>query len=476
MAMARLFITSEQIEHLRVQIKNSEILTHSSPGYEDIIKRWSDAAVKRAGAVLLATNAEDISCAVLFARQHNIDLAIRGGGHSVAGTSSSDGGLVIDLSRLRAVTIDKDKNTITAQGGCLWVDVDEAAAKYGLATVGGTVNHTGIGGLTLGGGYGWLTPKYGLVIDNLLSVTMVLADGRIVTASNDEETDLFWAIRGAGHNFGVAYDFTYRGYEQENEVFAGNLVFPPEKLEAVIEFLNSTLANPDVNTGAVCAFTRLPNTAGPMVVALVFYNGCEKEGRQRFAGLYALEPMMDQAKMIPYSHMNTTMNQQAYHGGRRSLKGLFFSSPLRPEFARTVLNELTERFQSFPELAGSALVLEYFDMTKACNIPINATACANRGWSQNGILTTRWIDAANDSKHRQWARELQEMFKVEMDRANSEKSEITEEVPQYINYAEPGDVAVSQIYGVHTERLQKLKAKYDPTSVFGKMNPITPVP
>lgn len=128
---------------------------------------------------------------------------------------------MIDLSLMRQVTVDPSVMTITAQGGCLWVDVDEAAGKYGLATVGGTVNHTGIGGLTLGGGYGWLSGYHGLAIDNLLSVRMVLADGSLVTASDAENPDLFWAVRGAGQSFGVTVEFTYRAHEQKDPVWAG---------------------------------------------------------------------------------------------------------------------------------------------------------------------------------------------------------------------------------------------------------------
>lgn len=147
---------------------------------------------------MLATSAADIATTLLFCKKHQVDFAVRGGGHSTSGSSSSEGGVVIDLSEMRKVEIDPIEKTITAQGGCIWEDVDEAAGEHGLATVGGTVNHTGIGGLTLGGGYGWLCGKYGLTIDNLLEVQMVLANGDVVRASDKENTDLFWAVRGSG--------------------------------------------------------------------------------------------------------------------------------------------------------------------------------------------------------------------------------------------------------------------------------------
>ncbi|KAK2882712.1 hypothetical protein FQN49_000074 [Arthroderma sp. PD_2] len=462
-------ITTELIETLKSQVKSSEILIPSSAGYADAIARWSDTAIKPAGAVLLATNAEDISYAVRLAQQHNVDLAVRGGGHSVAGTSSSDGGLVVDLSRMRKVTVDEDRRTITAQGGCLWVDVDEAGAKYGLATVGGTVNHTGIGGLTLGGGYGWLSPKYGLVIDNLLSATLVLADGRVVKTSATEEPDLFWAVRGAGHNFGVAVDFTYQAYDQVDQVFSGLVIFHPDKLEAIIEVLNDTLDHPDEDSAAACVFAMQPTSPDPMVATFIFHRGCEKNGREAFKGLYALDPIMDDAKMVPYSTVNSLQNRIAGHGGRRNLKGLFFSHPMRPAFARSVLDMYTEKMAADPDLTGSAVLLEFFDMRKCVEVPMDATSCSNRGMSLNGILTSRWCDEASDLANRQWGRDMQQMFVKEMEENSTMPAE---EVPQYINYAEPGDAAFSKMYGIHTGKLQRLKGRYDPTGVFGKLYPI----
>ncbi|WEW58664.1 hypothetical protein PRK78_004132 [Emydomyces testavorans] len=467
-------VTDELVNALRSKLESAEILTPASPHYEDFLKRWSDAAVKRAGMVMLATTAEDISKAVRFAQENNIDVAVRGGGHSVAGASSSDGGLVIDLSRMRNVTVDPTTKRITAQGGALWVDVDIAAAGHKLATVGGTVNHTGIGGLTLGGGYGWLSAKYGLVIDNLISVKMVLADGRIVTTSATEEPDLFWAVRGAGHNFGVAVEFTYQGYDQVNQVYAGSLIFTLEKLEAVIEALTATLRDPDENSGAVCAISKLPNADDINVIVIVFYNGTEDEGKKRFEGLMALYPEVLDAKMIPYSEVNTLMNAAAVHGGRRLFKGLFFSPSLRPEFARTVANIFSQKLKDEPDMDGSALILEYFDMRKTREVKLTDTAFANRGKTLNGVLSVRYENPASDAKLRQWARDLQALFKQELDEAEKDLDTSKEGVPLYINYSEPGDTVVPNVYGINTERLQKLKARYDPSCLFGKMNPIVP--
>jgi FAD/FMN-containing dehydrogenase len=186
------------------------------PQLQTSIRHHADCLVQ--GVVVYPTSAEDVSKAILFGVANNLELAVKGGGHATSGSSSTDGGLCIDLDKMRGVSVDTEKKTVTAQGGAWWEDVDAAATKYGLACVGGTVSHTGIGGLTLGGGYGFLSGEHGLVVDNLLEVEYVLADGTIVTASEKENQDLFWAARGAGAGFGVATRFTYRAHDQKNMI------------------------------------------------------------------------------------------------------------------------------------------------------------------------------------------------------------------------------------------------------------------
>lgn len=377
--------------------------------------------------------ADDIRMALLWAQEHDVDLAVKGGGHSVSGTSSSQDGLVIDLSRMTKTVVDPASKTVTAQGGATWKEVDEAAAEHGLVTVGGTVNHTGVGGLTLGGGYGWLSGLYGLTIDNLLSATVVLADGSILTASSTENPDLFWGLRGAGYNFGVVVNFTYQAYEQKNHVFAGLISFPPAKLESVIEGLNASLLSSDSRSGAICILAQPPGAAVPMVNVICFYNGSYDEGSNHFSSLLALEPVMNTLDMIPYSKLNTLQNPMASYGDRKSFKGIFYHPPLDPKFARTVMTDFTAKVQSDSDLLASGILLEFFDMHKICEVPPTATAFASRSVTQNGIITLRWTDPTKDGQHRAWAREVQARWKAELDAkaTNAEK-----DVPQYINYAE----------------------------------------
>lgn len=364
-----------------------------------------------------------------------MDIAVKGGGHSTAGTSSSDGGLVIDLSRMRHVSVDISSKTITAQGGATWKEVDEAGAAHGLATVGGTVNHTGVGGLTLGGGYGWLSGQYGLTIDNLRSARVVLADGSLVTASATEHPDLFWGLRGAGYNFGVVVEFTYQAYEQSQLVYSGILAFSPDKLEKVIELLNGTLADPDARSGAMCIIAQAPDGSGPMIVVICFYNGTREEGQTRFAGFLALEPVLNTLDMIPYSVVNTLQNPQATYGDRKSFKGVFYEPPLDPHFMRSVFEEFIAKIRSDADLKASAIILEFIDMRKICETPLSDTAFASRNMTQNGILVLRWTDPSKDLEHRTWARGVQAKWKAKLE-ARKRDSQGAKDVPQYINYAE----------------------------------------
>lgn len=432
----------------------------------------------------MPSEAGDVSTALLWAQEHQVDVAVKGGGHSVSGTSSSQGGLVIDLSRMNKVTVDSANKTVTVQGGATWKDVDDGAAEHGLATVGGTVNHTGVGGLTLGGGYGWLTGLYGLTIDNLLSATVVVADGSILTASTAENPDLFWGLRGAGYNFGVVVEFTYQVYDQGNPVFAGLVSFTPDKLEKVIEELNATLLSQDPRSGAICIFAQPPGAPVPMVNVAVYYNGSHEEGSQFFSSLLALEPVVNTISMIPYPQLNSLQNPMATYGDRKSFKGVFYHPPLDPTFARTVMADFTAKIQGDPDLLASALLLEFFDMRKVCEVPQSATAFASRNFTQNGLINLRWTDPTKDGQHRAWAREVQTRWKAELD---SKATNAEKDVPQYINYAEreflflsvpftltcaAGDSAVGNIYGENLGRLQELKARYDPRNLFNKMQAI----
>lgn len=461
--------------------------------------------------MVLAVSAADISSAVTFARTWSLDLAVCGGGHASNGASSSDGGLVVDLSQMRAVTVDPSAKTIKAQGGCLWVDVDKAAGEHGLATVGGTVNHTGIGGLTLGGGYGWLSGKHGLVIDNLLAVQIVLADGSIVTASESENSDLFWAVRGAGQAFGVVVEFTFRAHEQRNPVYAGLLVFPPKNLEAFAEAANQIMATtPNENRGFFLGIANPPPAFQPAIVAVLYHNGPKSEAESIFAPLLSLGPIVNTAGVIPYPVLNSMINSTANHGGCKVVKGAAHATPVRPAFFVSLLDDFVAFQKKFPG-ANALIMLEFLPLDKICSVPHSATAFANRGQYQNVFVAPRFTGPGYDAAGREWAREMASKFQEEMKRRKSEGAvELQMEgVGQYGNYDSqislfiflfslvpftllppflPSLLSKHQtmthkptltsttdlnekghlIFGSNYDRIIELKRKYDPENLFRK--------
>lgn len=407
---------------------------------------------------------------------------------------------MIDLSLMRQVTVDPSAMTITAQGGCLWIDVDEAAGKYGLATVGGTVNHTGIGGLTLGGGYGWLSGYHGLAIDNLLSVRMVLADGSLVTASDAENPDLFWAVRGAGQSFGVTVEFTYRAHEHKDPVWAGQLAFTPDKIPRVLEFMNHLIDVSNGECGAIIGFAVAPPPISlPVLIAAIFYDGPAEKAKDFYAPILALNPVLDTTGVMPYSSVNGILLNAATHGGRKSSKGATFAHPLHPDFFQTLFQKYCAFVTELPDANGSIFLFEFLSTRKICETSNRAMAFANRDHYSNSMLGPKWHDPANDGRIRQWAREMAATFVGEKERMKREglvKPEM-EGVGEYGNYdgelplqswemwsqgksVLTGTIAVGfqekaeNIYGKNYERLLELKRKFDPKNAFRKGHLLAP--
>ena len=353
------------------------------------------------------------------------------------GSSSTDGGMVIDLRKMRKVTVDPKTETIVVQGGAIWKDVDEAAADFGLAIVGGTVNHTGVGGFTLGGGYGMLVGRHGLAIDNLLEATMVLADGSIKTASAASNSDLFWAIRGAGQAFGVAVEFKFQGHEQKNPVWAGQLYFPAKtKLEAVVDFANHLMEVTDGNSAMGIVLASPPFMPEIAAVAHLFYNGPKDEATKLFAPLIDLTPVKDTTAERKYSEVNGLHNKGLESGRRRSTKGACYVMPLRHDFALSLLEDLEQLHRQVPDARHSVIVLEFYDTKQSAKVASTATAFANRGRHQNVQVSPGWTDPRNDETCQLWAGHVAEKFADELEREKRERGhpESLEKISEYGNY------------------------------------------
>jgi hypothetical protein len=424
-------INADNVAELRRLLKDTDAqlaTPDDDEAYTKSIRRWSRAAEKPAGACLIPKSAEAISITLKYATEHGLEIAVKGGGHSTAGASSTDGGLLIDLNtHMRTTDVDVSNRTIKVGGGAVWGDVDAALAPHGLAAVGGTVSDTGVGGLTFGGGFGWLTVKHGLVVDNLISCTVVLADGSVVKASDTENQDLFWALRGAGQNFGVGIEFEFRAHEQ-GDVWAGFMMFPPtpDIISKAVDILN-IIFTPDEHgntkaTGKLAAalgFVKPPPAGGAVMffVAAVF-QGPESDGKELLKDILALNPLMSSMAPMPYAKANALLDLPI--GARVSIKGAGFELPIRADFVLSVLDSYKEFTDKTPDAAESQIMWELLDPTKIVEKSNADMAFANRGRHFNAAVAPLWREEGNDVSCRQWSRDVALLFKAELQRGGAE--------------------------------------------------------
>ncbi|KDQ12316.1 hypothetical protein BOTBODRAFT_146774, partial [Botryobasidium botryosum FD-172 SS1] len=332
-----------------------------------------------------------------------LDLAICGGGHSASGASSTEGGLVIDMGKkMNGVRVDTEKKVACVQGGALWGDVDAASMKHGLVALGGVVNHTGVGGLTVGGGYGWLTGQHGMVIDNLVSATVVTASGEILAASDTENIDLFWAIRGGGSNFGPVTEFVYKLHEQRADVYITSkhprdsmakmhfLIFPGENASQILDEIEQWRKSQSNKEALHLLFVAGPD-GKPCVLLMAMYNGSLKEGEGRFNRFAALGPAVNKSRMMPYPEINALQNHATVHGKNRLLRGVFVPGFDKELFLR-VEPARQKMVAEYPSTASSAIALESYHAEKVASVSVEATAYAGRNTHLNLCLILNWDD------------------------------------------------------------------------------------
>lgn len=459
-------ITNDDIAHLRELIKNSDAQL-VTPAEEEVyaasVRRWSRAAEKPAGACLVPRSAEAISLVLKYASEHDLEVVVKGGGHSTVGASSIDGGLLIDLNtHMRTTSVDAEEKIIKVGGGAIWGDVDAALEPHGFATVGGTVADTGVGGLTFGGGFGWLTVKHGLVVDSLLEVTVVLADGQVVTASASLNADLFWGLRGAGQNFGVGIEFVFRTYEQ-GKMWAGMMIYPPvpEIIAGVVEASNKIFVpGPDGQSKAAgrassgLAFVAPPEAGGQtMFMVIVVFDGSEEEGKEVFKEVIDMQPVMSTMKMVTYTEANKTLAPPV--GARCSIKGSSFELPVRADFVMEVMEVYKKFIADVPDAQNNAIMWELLDAGKIIEVPNSAMAFANRGRHFNSAVTPLWWDKANDAVCRQWSRDVAKMFKEELERGGAETGESTD------GWIEKrGEHGATMVYGNYDRKYMNLATTF----------------
>jgi FAD/FMN-containing dehydrogenase len=403
---------------------------------------------KRPAAIACCHNVADVVDAVQLARTLGLEVSVRGGGHNVAGRAAIDHGLMIDLSPMKGIYVDARGRTARAQGGVLWKELNRETQLHGLATTGGVVGSTGIAGLTLGGGLGWLMPKYGLALDNLRSAEMVMADGTVARASADENPDLFWAIRGGGGNFGIAASLEYILHPVGPMITGGVVVHPfPRALEVLPFFRDQCKSAPD-EVMLVAALQTAPD--GAKVAAIVgSHCGSLEAGEVAFRPVKAFgPPVMDAIGPIPYATLNGMIDGAFPKGALNYWKAQFLT-----DLTDDAIRALAAGFESCPS-PMSAIIVEHFHGA-ASRVPVTATACPMRVTGFNVVIASQWMSPADTERGIKWARET---FASLMPYLSATR---------YVNYleddaADPAAVA----YGPNLPRLREIKAKYDPGNFF----------
>ena len=433
-----------------------QVVGPNHPDYDDARKVHNGMIDKRPAVVTYCTGVADVMAALRFGLAHDLTVAVRSGGHNVAGKAVCDDGIVIDLSRMKGVRVDAAHRLARAQAGLTWGEFDRETQVFGLATTGGAISTTGIAGLTLGGGIGWLQRKHGLACDNLLSADVVTADGRLVAASEDENPDLFWGLRGGGGNFGIVTSFEYRLHEV-GPVLGGPVLHPITAAKDAFEFYREfSAAAPDE---LFCEFALVPLPDGQQAVAIfVAYFGEPSEGERVLAAVHDFgRPIEDMLGPLNYCELQQAFDADFPFG----LKNYWKSSNIA-QLSDDAIVTMVDFMKSAPS-TRPMVVIDQFGGAVA-RVPDDATAFGHRDAEYDLIIAAIWDDPAEEESHIAWAKS----FWAAMQPFSTDSV--------YVNYlSEEGEDRVRAAYGDrHFARLVELKRKYDPQNVFRNNQNIRP--
>jgi FAD/FMN-containing dehydrogenase len=448
-------VADAAVDGLRTRLRG-ELIRPGEPGYDEARKVWNGMIDKRPAMIVRCAGVGDVIDAVNFARDNDLQLAIRGGSHSAAGLALCDDGLVIDLSPMRGVRVDPRARTMQVQGGALWADVDRETQVFGLATTGGTVSNTGIGGLTLGGGLGWLMGKHGFACDNVLSVDLVTADGKFVTASTRDHTDLFWAVRGGGGNFGVATSFEFQVHPVGPTVLGGLVIHPLAGARDVLRFYRDFCARLPDEAEAFAALLTLPD-GQPVIAILLGYNGPLDEGEPVLEPARKFgSPVADLVGPMPYVQRQRLIDDLGTHGIHRYWKS-GFATELSDEFIDLMVE------QAGAMLSPLTTIGLFYVHGVAGRIEPESTAFGLRGNQWDFDIISQWTNPAEAAVHVQWTRQFW---------AAAERFTTGAVYMNHIAQDEPGRVRAA--FGNNYDRLASVKRQYDPGNLFRLNHNITP--
>ncbi|HEY7465978.1 MAG TPA: FAD-binding oxidoreductase, partial [Dehalococcoidia bacterium] len=425
-------------------------------GYDEARKVWNAMIDKRPAVIVRCTGAADVREALRFARAQGLLVAVRGGGHNVAGFSTCDGGVVIDLSPMRGVIVDPVRRRARVQAGALWKQVDHEAQTFGLATTGGLVSHTGVAGLTLGGGVGWLMRKLGLACDNLLSAQLVTADGAFVTASEENDPELLWALRGGGGNFGIVTSFEFQLHEAGPMVLGGPIIYPAKTGADLLRFYRDWVQTlPDEMTTLVAFFTAPPlpfipiELQGKLAVALITCHVGEFEAGAALLDQVraALPPMVDHAGEMPYVALQQMFDAAAPWG---------FHNYGKTEYVSTLSDDAIDTVTSWAARMTSPL--------SALHVHHLGGAVARGG--VNSSFAHREAPFLINVPG-MWAEPSQAEAEVKWVRDTAQALHPFAAAGLYLNFMDGDDAdKVAAAYGPNYQRLREVKRRFDPENVF----------
>jgi FAD/FMN-containing dehydrogenase len=450
-------VDSQALAELTDQI-SGRVLRPSDDGYEDARRVHNGVIDRRPAVIVRCRSAADAAATVRFARSSGLDICVRGGGHNVAGRAVADDAVMIDLAEMKGVSLDPESRTVRAEGGLTWSELNGTAAEHGLAVTGGAISTTGIAGLTLGGGLGWLMAKYGLAADNVLDIELVTADGETLEVNAESHPDLFWALRGGGGNFGVATTFTYALHPLEM-VTGGLIAHPIDAAGEMLRFYRDQLADCPDDLTVFAGLVHAPDGSGLKLSALiVFHTGSPEQAESDLAPFKEWgSPAMVEVGPMPYPVMNTLLDE-GYPAGLQN----YWLSSFTDGLPDALIDTAVERFASVPS-PMSAIVFEHFHGA-VTRVDVTETAVPHRQEGWNMLLPSVWTDPAAGDENIAWTRDTYAALSEHLAGR------------RWLNYLgdDQGSDAVRAAYGPNYERLLEVKRKYDPDNVFHHNHNIVP--
>jgi len=448
---------AERLDTFRASLSGS-VLQPGDDAYDEARRVHNGLIDRRPALIARCRNTADVSDAVRYAREAGLEICVRGGGHNVAGRAVVDDALMIDLSPMRGIYVDRNARTVRAQGGVIWRELNREAAVHGLAVTGGAISTTGIAGLTLGGGLGWLMAKYGLAADNVLGVELVTADGDILDVTEQSNPDLFWALRGGGGNFGIAASFEYRLHPLQM-VTGGLIAHPIDAAGDMLRFYRDAVASSSDDLTVFAVIGHAPDGSGMKLAGMVvFHTGTPEQAERDLAPFKEWgSPLMVEVGPMPYPVMNTLLD-----GGYPTGSLNYWLSSFTTGLPDGLIDAALERFASVPSTM-SAILLERFHGA-VCRVGVTDTAVPHREEGWNLLLPSVWMDSADTDANIAWTRETHAAF----------APHLTER--RWLNYLgdDQGDDAVRNAYGPNYDRLVEVKRKVDPENVFRHNHNIAP--